>query len=247
MASSPRTCIPTPPCIPAPTRSSRKRSRAACPSCPASRCSTWLDGRNETRFAGLASEGGRVRFTLPARTGGPRAAGDGPGALGHGALTGVTRDGVAVATRRVVVKGVEYAMFDGLPGGYVATYRPARRDRARPVSCPAPRARRPLRCASRSACARRAAARSACASSAAPASARAGRRSRSATATAASVAGARSWRPAPRAPWGSGSPGARGASSRTAAGSAARGAQDAPRQEARTVTRRVTVLAPRGT
>jgi hypothetical protein len=47
-----------------------------------------------------------------------------PARSADGALTDVTRDGVAVATRRVLVKGVEYGMFDGLPGAYVATYRP---------------------------------------------------------------------------------------------------------------------------
>ena len=84
----------------------------------------WLDGRNETRFAGLAAEGGRVRFTLQPAPGARGLQAMVPARSADGALTGVTRDGAAVATRRVLVKGVEYGMFDGLPGAYVATYRP---------------------------------------------------------------------------------------------------------------------------
>jgi hypothetical protein len=84
----------------------------------------WLDGRNETRFAGLASEGGRLRFTLQPAPGARGLQAMVPAHSAVGALTSVTRDGAAVATRRVLVKGIEYAMFDGVPGGYVATYPP---------------------------------------------------------------------------------------------------------------------------
>ena len=48
-----------------------------------------------------------------------------PAAAGGGALTSLTRDGAPVAVVPRTVKGVDYAVFAGEPGAYVATYPPA--------------------------------------------------------------------------------------------------------------------------
>ncbi|MET0771309.1 MAG: hypothetical protein ABW081_15475, partial [Solirubrobacteraceae bacterium] len=85
----------------------------------------WLDGRNQTAFAGIsASPGGRVTFTLRP---GARARGLQvmlPASSPAGVLTAVTRDGAPLAFRTETVKGIAYGMMDGSAGDYVATYRP---------------------------------------------------------------------------------------------------------------------------
>jgi hypothetical protein len=82
----------------------------------------WLDGRNDSSFAGLSFAGGALSFTIQRA---PTARGlqamlpvQGP----TGQLSALTRDGAPVATARQTVKGVEYAVFDGAAGAYVATY-----------------------------------------------------------------------------------------------------------------------------
>jgi len=82
----------------------------------------WLDGRNGTVFAGLASERGHVRFTLAPAAGARGLQAMVPARSAAGALAGLTRNGAPVVTRHVMVKGVAYAMFDGVSGDYVATY-----------------------------------------------------------------------------------------------------------------------------
>jgi hypothetical protein len=99
----------------------------------------WLDGRNGSAFRNVSYAGGRLTFTLD------RA----PGARGLEAmlpaagLTALTRDGVPVAPQARALKGIDYGVFAGEPGAYVATYgsrpspvvappRPAARDRTRP-------------------------------------------------------------------------------------------------------------------
>ena len=48
-----------------------------------------------------------------------------PAAWAAGRLSGLTRNGVPVATSSRVVKGIEYLVFPAAPGDYVATYPPA--------------------------------------------------------------------------------------------------------------------------
>jgi hypothetical protein len=83
----------------------------------------WLDGRNGSSFGNLAFTSNRLQFSI--QRGGAGANGleamlpvTGP----TGDLNGLTRGGVAVATSRRTVKGIEYEVFDAAAGDYVATY-----------------------------------------------------------------------------------------------------------------------------
>ena len=83
---------------------------------------TWLDGRNASAFQGVAFNGGHLTFNIAQASGA-----HGLGAMlpingSTGALQGLTRNGAAVATATVTVKGVAYAVFDAQSGSYVATY-----------------------------------------------------------------------------------------------------------------------------
>jgi hypothetical protein len=83
---------------------------------------TWLDGRNGSGFAGMSYAGGQLSFTVTGGANGLEAMV--PAAATGGALISLTRDGAPVATTPRTVKGVEYRVFDGVPGAYVAGYPP---------------------------------------------------------------------------------------------------------------------------
>ena len=85
----------------------------------------WTDGRNGSTFQGLSYGGGALRFTLARASGARGLEAMVPAAAGGGALTSLTRDGAPVAVVPRTVKGVDYAVFAGEPGAYVATYPPA--------------------------------------------------------------------------------------------------------------------------
>ena len=84
----------------------------------------WLDGRDQTTFAGLESDGeGVVRSHAASGRRRTRPAGDAPGALDGRQPGGPhPRDGVAVPARPVRFKGVDYLVADGVAGDYVARY-----------------------------------------------------------------------------------------------------------------------------
>ncbi|HSA52168.1 MAG TPA: DUF4082 domain-containing protein [Yinghuangia sp.] len=83
----------------------------------------WTDGRNQSSIRDLARSGNNVTFTVDANA----AAANlmtmlpttGPGGT---TLTGLTREGAPVPFAEETVKGIEYAVFRGVSGGYTATY-----------------------------------------------------------------------------------------------------------------------------
>jgi hypothetical protein len=84
----------------------------------------WLEGRNNSSFAGLSFDGTRLSFTLNQAAGARGLEAMIPASTAAGRLSGLTRDGVPVATQRRVVKGIEYVAFAAASGGYVASYVP---------------------------------------------------------------------------------------------------------------------------
>ena len=83
---------------------------------------TWLDGRNDSSFGGLAYEGGRLRFTLNRASGSRGLEAMVPAATPTGRLTGLSRNGTPVPNASRTVKGIEYLVFHAAAGDYVATY-----------------------------------------------------------------------------------------------------------------------------
>ena len=82
----------------------------------------WLDARNGSSFQGVAFDGSQLRFTVATGAGARGLEAMVPAASAGGALLGLSRDGVPVATAPRTVKGVDYAMFVATPGTYTATY-----------------------------------------------------------------------------------------------------------------------------
>jgi hypothetical protein len=82
----------------------------------------WLDGRNGSSFGALSFSAGRLQFTVDPAAGSRGLQAMVPTSAPAGALLSVTRNGATVSTTRRMVKGIEYAMFDGAAGSYVATY-----------------------------------------------------------------------------------------------------------------------------
>ena len=82
----------------------------------------WLDGRNQSTFAGLSFTSNLLRFTLQRGAGSRGLEAMLPLSGPTGALRGLTRDGAAVGLQSRTVKGIQYAVFDGAEGNYVATY-----------------------------------------------------------------------------------------------------------------------------
>ena len=84
----------------------------------------WLDGRNNSSFAGLSFNGGNLSFTLNQEAGARGLEAMIPAVGPGGRMALLTRDGVPVPTSSRVVKGIEYLVVPAVPGSYVATYRP---------------------------------------------------------------------------------------------------------------------------
>jgi hypothetical protein len=82
----------------------------------------WLDGRNDSAFQDLSYGTGTLRFTIAPGAGARGLQAMVPLHATGGDLTGLTRDGSLVTTTTRTLKGVDYAVFDGLAGHYVASY-----------------------------------------------------------------------------------------------------------------------------
>jgi len=85
---------------------------------------TWLDGRNGSSFGSLAFAGGKLSFTIDRAAGANGLRAMVPARSSAGALTGVKRDGNAIAYTTETIKGVEYAFVDAASGAYEASYAP---------------------------------------------------------------------------------------------------------------------------
>jgi hypothetical protein len=82
----------------------------------------WLDGRGSSSFKDFSGTAGQYSFAIEAATGSQGLRAMMPIADQGGSLTGITMDGSAVSYQTQAVKGVQYAVFDGQPGAYTATY-----------------------------------------------------------------------------------------------------------------------------
>ena len=83
---------------------------------------TWLDGRNNSSFGSITWNANKLAFTIDHAVGANGLRAMVPTASAVGLLTGVKRNGAAIAATTRTIKGREYAFFDAAPGSYEATY-----------------------------------------------------------------------------------------------------------------------------
>ena len=98
----------------------------------------WLDGRNDSAFQALSYSDGTLRFKIAPGAGARGLQAMVPLHATGGALTGLTRDGATVTTTPRTIKGVDYAVFDALPGQYAAGYPADEHGGGGPVDSTAP-------------------------------------------------------------------------------------------------------------
>jgi Domain of unknown function (DUF4082)/Bacterial Ig-like domain/Calx-beta domain/Bacterial Ig domain/Purple acid Phosphatase, N-terminal domain len=82
----------------------------------------WLDGRNGSSFGSLSWNGTTLSFTVSVSAGANGLRGLVPVASSVGEITGITRNGNAVAYTTQTIKGVEYAFFTATAGNYQVQY-----------------------------------------------------------------------------------------------------------------------------
>ena len=82
----------------------------------------WLDARNASRFEAIAWSGNTLTFMILPGVGANGLTAQIPARSGTGALVNLTRDGQPVIYEIASLKGLDYAVFDGNSGNYVATY-----------------------------------------------------------------------------------------------------------------------------
>ncbi|HET9739730.1 MAG TPA: DUF4082 domain-containing protein [Solirubrobacteraceae bacterium] len=85
---------------------------------------TWLDGRNDSAFQAIGYSDDVLTFRVSVGAGATGLRGMVPASFGGKALTGLTRDGAAIASTRETIKGVDYAFFTASSGTYAASYAP---------------------------------------------------------------------------------------------------------------------------
>jgi hypothetical protein len=90
----------------------------------ASQMLDWLDGRNASSFANVATSAGRLTFSLNRNAKARGLEAMVPASSPAGPLSRLTRNGQAVSRSARTVKGVDYLVFDAAAGDYVATYAP---------------------------------------------------------------------------------------------------------------------------
>jgi hypothetical protein len=82
----------------------------------------WLDGRNQSKFGGLAWSGSSLSFTVTAGAAAKGLTGLLPLSSAAGALNGISRNGVAISYTTETIKGVPYAVFAATAASYQANY-----------------------------------------------------------------------------------------------------------------------------
>ncbi|MGH7789201.1 MAG: N,N-dimethylformamidase beta subunit family domain-containing protein [Candidatus Binatia bacterium] len=82
----------------------------------------WLDGRNASAFVGLEWNGWGLSFSVAVGPGANGLRAMLPPAPGGFPLASLTRNGAPWPFALQTIKGISYAVFDGTPGAYVATY-----------------------------------------------------------------------------------------------------------------------------
>jgi hypothetical protein len=83
---------------------------------------TWLDGRNASSFGSIAWNGSTLGFTLTAGSGANGLQAMLPLRFNASVLTSLTRNGNPVTVSVDNLKGIDYAIFAGVGGTYVASY-----------------------------------------------------------------------------------------------------------------------------
>lgn len=83
---------------------------------------TWLDGRGSSTFSNFTGSNGQFSFTVNAAEGASGLKAMLPLQDAGGTLNTLTLGGNAVTSQTQTVKGVQYAVFDAVPGTYTATY-----------------------------------------------------------------------------------------------------------------------------
>jgi hypothetical protein len=82
----------------------------------------WLDGRNSSSFQSIVWNGSDLQFQISAGVDANGLQAMLPAISSLGTLTQVARDGVSIPYSREVIKGIEYAIFEGLSGSYSVSY-----------------------------------------------------------------------------------------------------------------------------
>jgi len=85
---------------------------------------TWLDGRNGSSFDDVGWAEGVLSFDVRMGEGAAGLQALVPTSSAAGSLVDISHAGVSVSHTQDVIKGVEYAVFDALPGEYQVTYGP---------------------------------------------------------------------------------------------------------------------------
>ncbi len=83
---------------------------------------TWLDGREASAFRAVAWNAGTLTFAIDADASANGLQAMLPTHSAGGTLTALTRGGSPVAYTTATIKGIEYALFPAVDGGYSATY-----------------------------------------------------------------------------------------------------------------------------
>ena len=84
----------------------------------------WLDGRNGSSFDDVGWAEGVLSFDVRMGEGAAGLQALVPTSSAAGSLVDISHAGVSVSHTQDVIKGVEYAVFDALPGEYQVTYGP---------------------------------------------------------------------------------------------------------------------------
>jgi len=82
----------------------------------------WLDARNTSAFQSISWDGATLSFQIVPGQGANGLRAMLPAYSSNGTISDVRRDGTPVAISFEVIKGIEYAIFDGLDGTYTAGY-----------------------------------------------------------------------------------------------------------------------------
>ncbi|WP_438555291.1 DUF4082 domain-containing protein, partial [Chroococcidiopsis sp.] len=93
---------------------------------------TWLDGRNNSSFSGLAWNNNTLSFAIAPGTGARGLQAMLPARSAAGTVASITLNGSPVTYTTQQIKGIQYALFSAASGNYVATYTNATTDATPP-------------------------------------------------------------------------------------------------------------------
>src|SRR5207253_4799197 len=82
----------------------------------------WLDARNNSSFGSLAWNGNTLTFSISQDSAAVGLQAMLPYQAGSAVITSITRNGTSVNFTLQAIKGIQYAVFPGASGAYIATY-----------------------------------------------------------------------------------------------------------------------------